>query len=157
MALGFTTSNPRTLATVVSVYSARMTRGTTVFRALALIAAIEGLALAGYAVFDLVGALLVGTTGPAEVSNASAMILQIAIFAIFGAGMLIVARGWLTVAAWVRGPFVLAQLIALVVGVPLVRATEAVQQGVGVVITALAVVGLVLVFTPSVTRTFAER
>lgn len=134
-----------------------MTRGTAVFRALAIIAAVEGLALAGYAVFDLIGALVVGTTGPAEVSNASAMILQIAIFAIFGAGMLVVARGWVTVASWVRGPFVLAQLIALVVGVPLIGAAEATQQGVGVVITAMAVVGLVLVFTPGVTRTFAER
>lgn len=134
-----------------------MTRGTAVFRALAIIAAVEGLALAGYAVFDLIGALVVGTTGPAEVSNASAMILQIAIFAIFGAGMLIVARGWLTMAGWVRGPFVLAQLIALVVGVPLIGAAEVTQRGVGLAITAMAVVGLVLVFTPAVTRAFAGR
>ena len=134
-----------------------MARGTAIFRALAIIAAIEGVALAGYAVFDLVGALLIGTTGPAEVSNASAMVLQIAIFAIFGVGMLIVARGWLTVAGWVRGPFVLAQLIAIVVGVPLIGASEAVQQGVGIVVTALAIAGLVLVFTPTVTRAFAER
>lgn len=134
-----------------------MTRGTAVFRVLALIAAVEGIALAGYAVFDLFGALLVGTTGPAEVSNASAMILQIAIFAIFGIGMLIVARGWVKIAGWVRGPFVLAQLIALVVGVPLIGAGESVQQAAGIAITALAIGGLVLVFTPTVTRAFAER
>lgn len=157
VAFGFTTSNPRTIATVVSVYSADMTRVTAIFRALAAIAAIEGVVLVGYALFDLVGALLVGTTGPAAVSNASAMILQIAIFAIFGAGMLIVARGWLMAASWVRGPFVLAQLIALVVGVPLISAPEPGQQIVGVGVTALAIVGLVLVFWPSVTRTFAER
>lgn len=157
MAFGFTTSSPRTRATVVSVYSARMARGTAVFRALAVIASIEGVALAGYAVFDLIGALIVGTTGPAEVSNASAMITQIVIFAVFGVGMLIVAWGWLTVAGWVRGPFVLAQLIALVVGVPLIGAREVAQQGVGVLIATLAVAGLVLVFTPAVTRAFAQR
>lgn len=134
-----------------------MARGTAVFRALAIIAAVEGLVLVGYAVFDLLGALLVGTTGPEEVSNASAMILQIVIFAIFGAGMLIVARGWLSVAGWVRGPFVLAQLIALVVGVPLIRATDVTQQAVGAIITVMALIGLVLVFTPGVTRSFAER
>lgn len=157
MAFGLTTSSPRTFATVVSVYSAGMARGTAVFRALAIIAAVEGVVLVGYALFDLVGALVVGTTGPEEVSNASAMVLQIVIFAIFGAGMLVVARGWLSVAGWVRGPFVLAQLIALVVGVPLISAPEVTQQGVGVLVTAMAAIGLVLVFMPTVTRTFAER
>lgn len=145
------------LVTVASVYSARMPHVGNVFRALAVIAAVEGVVLVGYAIFDVFGAVTVGTTGPAEVSNPSAMVLQIAIFAIFGAGMLWVARGWLRAAGWVRGPFVLAQLIALVVGVPLISAADPAQRLIGTAVTALSAAGLVLVFLPVVTRTFADR
>lgn len=128
-----------------------------VLRVLAAIAAIEGLALLGYAIFDAVEAVRVGITGPSEVSNATALGLQIALFAVFGAAMLWTARGWLRRAGWVRGAFVLAQLIALVVGVPLIGASGSLERVTGIAVTALAGTGLLLVFSPPVVRMFAER
>ena len=128
-----------------------------VFAALAGIAGIEGLALAGYAVFELIEAIRLGATGPAEVSNPAAITLQIVIFAVFGAGLLMIARGWLRRSRWVRGPFVLAQIIALVVGVPLLQAAGAVEKLAGIAIVALAVAGIVLTFTKPVMAVFTER
>ena len=128
-----------------------------VFVVLAAIAGIEGLALAGYAVFELIEAVRLGATGPAEVSNPAAITLQIVIFAVFGAGLLMVARGWLRRSRWVRGPFVLAQIIALVVGVPLLQAAGAVEKLAGIAIVALAVAGIVLTFTKPVMAVFTER
>ena len=128
-----------------------------VFAALAGIAGIEGLALAGYAAFELVEAVRVGVTGPAAVSNPAAITLQIVIFAVFGIGLLLIARGWLRRSRWVRGPFVLAQIIALVVGVPLVQAAGPVERAAGIVIVVLAVAGIVLTFTRPVMSVFTER
>lgn len=127
------------------------------FAVLAGIAAIEGVALAGYALFELVEAVRLGVTGPAEVSNPAAITLQIAIFGVFGVGLLLIARGWLRRSRWVRGPFVLAQIIALVVGVPLVQANGAVERVAGVAIVFLAIAGIVLTFTKPVMAVFTER
>jgi hypothetical protein len=115
---------------------------------LAAIAAVEAVALLGYAVFDLVEALRLGATGPADVSNWPAIVLQIVIFAVLGLGMALVARGWWTGGGWARAPFLLAQLFALVVGVPLAQSEGGVERVVGIVVCAMALLGLVLAFAP---------
>jgi hypothetical protein len=124
------------------------------FAALAVIALVEGAALVCYGLFDLVEALRVGVTGPADVSNLPALVLQIIIFLLFGLGLLWVSWGWWQVRRWARAPFLLAQLIALVVGIPLAQADGGVERWVGIVLSLMAVVGLVVVFTPAVTRRF---
>jgi predicted Co/Zn/Cd cation transporter (cation efflux family) len=100
--------------------------------ALTLIAVVEGAVLMGYAVFDAVAAVRVGATGPRDVSNGPAILLQIVLFASFAAGMLWVARGWWTSRRWARAPFLLAQLIILLVGVPLAQSGGSVERYAGI-------------------------
>ena len=119
---------------------------------LAAISLLEGLALTVYSVYDLVEAIRIGATGPAEVSNGPAIILQIVIFAIFGVGLLVVAWGWWGARRWARGPFILAQVFALVVGIPLAGAAGSVERTVGIVLSAIAIIGIVASLTPAVTR-----
>jgi len=125
--------------------------------ALALVSGLEGLALLGYALFDVIQGMTVGITGPAGVSSVTALTLQIVIFFAFGLGLLVVGRGWWQARRWARAPFVLAQLIALVVGVPLAQAAETSSRIPGIVISLVAALGLVLVFLPRTTRALAER
>jgi hypothetical protein len=119
---------------------------------LAAIAASQGVGLIGYAIYDIVEGLTVGLTGPAEVSNLPALVLQIAIFAALGIGLLLVARGWWGAKYGARAPFVVAQLLALVVGVPLLTAPDSWTRQVAVGLLVAAAVGLLLAFTPPVTR-----
>jgi uncharacterized membrane protein len=121
------------------------------FLAIAVIAALEGLGLLLYGIYDLVESVRVGVTGPAEVSNVPAIALQIVLFAIFGAGLLWIARGWWLMRRWARAPFILAQLMALVIGVPLAQA-EGAERFVGIFLALMALIGIVLAFTPTVTR-----
>ena len=57
---------------------------------------------------------------------------------------------------WQRGAFILTQVIALLVFFDLTRAEEPLPRTVGFVILALAIAGILLVFTPKVMRVFAE-
>lgn len=118
----------------------------------AVIAAIQGLGLIGYALFDIVQGFTVGITGPEEVSNLPALAVQIVIFAVLGVGMLLVARGWWGAKYGARAPFVVAQILALVVGVPLMSAPEIGTQRVGIAVAIAGAIGLVLAFMPPVTR-----
>jgi Na+-driven multidrug efflux pump len=122
------------------------------FAALSAIAFVEGLALVCYGLFDMVEAIRIGVTGPTDVSNTPALVLQIVLFLVFGAGLLWVARGWWRGRRWARAPFLLAQLIALVVGIPLAQSAGSIERWVGIALTLAAAVGLVLVFTPGVIR-----
>lgn len=124
--------------------------------ALALISCLQGVALLSYGVFDIVGALTVGISGPAPVSNPIGTVLQILLFLIFGTGLIAVAWGWWQVRRWARAPFVLAQLIALVVGVPLAQANETSARIPGILLSGIAAAGLVLVFLPKTTRALLE-
>jgi hypothetical protein len=133
-----------------------MPRPTSSFAAIAIIAAVEGLGLIAYAIFDIIEALRVGITGPAEVSNPAALLLLIVIYLVFGIGLLLVARAWWLMRTWQRGAFILTQVIALLVFFDLAQSGETTPRIVGFVILALAVVGIVLVFTPKVLRVFAE-
>lgn len=125
--------------------------------ALAAISGAEGLALIGYACYDVVQAIRFGTTGPAEVSNGPALFIQILIFMVFGIGLLLIARGWLRGQRWSRSPFVLAQLIALLVGFPLAQNSSGPSRAVGVTVLICALVGGVLALTPLVGRAILER
>ena len=127
------------------------------FFALGVIAGLEGLGLLVDAMFDAVEGIRIGATGPAEVSSVPALILQIAILGAFGAGLVLVGTGWMRVRRWARAPFLLAQLIALVIGAPLVSAVGGVERIAGIIIILLAATGVVLVFTPAVTRSLAEH
>lgn len=123
----------------------------------AIIAAIQGVGLVGYAVYDIVEGLRVGITGPEEVSNLPALALQIVIFAAMGVGLLLVARGWWGAKYGARAPFTVAQLLALVVGVPLVSAPDVGTQRVGIGLVVLAGAGMVIAFLPPVTRALTQQ
>jgi len=119
---------------------------------LAGISSIEGVFFIGYALFDVVGFLRFGLTGPEEVSNPSALTLQVVMFALFGAALVLVSRGWWRVKRWARAPFVLAQLLVLVVAVPLTSASGSVERISASIGVFMAGIGLVLTFLPSTTR-----
>ena len=125
--------------------------------ALAAISGAEGLALIGYACYDVIQAIRFGTTGPAEVSNGPALFIQILIFLVFGIGLLLIARGWLQGQRWSRSPFVLAQLIALLVAFPLAQDSSGPGRAVGVSVLICALVGGVLALTPQVGRAIRVR
>lgn len=128
----------------------------TSLTALALVSWIQGTALLAYGLFDVIKAITVGIAGPVQVSSAPALTLQVLLFLLFGAGLILVGLGWWRTRRWARAPFLLAQLIALVVGVPLAQAAEATSRIPGMLLASIAVVGLVLVFLPGTTRALLE-
>jgi hypothetical protein len=123
---------------------------------LAAIAAIQGLVLVGYAVYDVIQGLRFGLTGPEEVSNLPALVLQIVIFAVLGVGMLAIARGWWLSKYGARAPFILAQLLGLVVGFPLAQAPDSGTRAIGTALVVIAVVGIAASLLPSVTRAIVD-
>ena len=122
------------------------------FVALSAIAGLEALALVGYAIYDLISVIRFGIHGPSEVSNTPAVTLQILIFALFGAALAWVCRGWWLRRRWARAPFLLGQLLALVVGVPLAQAEGRVEAVAGVVIVLIAVAGGIVALSRPVSR-----
>jgi hypothetical protein len=125
-------------------------------RLLALIALVEAIGLIAYGIYEAVQGVLVGATGPAEVSNVPAIIVQVLIFAALGVGMVYVCRGWWRRRRWARAPFVLAQLIGLLVGIPIAQTPGAGPRIAGLALTILAVCGIVVALTPAVTRALQE-
>jgi hypothetical protein len=124
--------------------------------ALSVLSLIEGVALLGYALFDVIEAVRIGITGPEEVSNPAALTLLVVITAAFGAGMVWVAYGWWRTLRWARAPFILAQALVVLIGYELAQSEGAVERTVGIAGAGLAVLGLVLVFSPGVTRRLDE-
>jgi hypothetical protein len=120
--------------------------------ALAGISLLEGAALVAYALFDVVEAVRVGVTGPEEVSNTPALILLVAITAAFGLAMGWVATGWWRARRWARAPFILAQIIGVLIGYELAQSAGEVERVVGIVLALIAILGLVLSFAPPVSR-----
>jgi Na+-driven multidrug efflux pump len=121
-------------------------------RILGIISGVQGVFYVVYAILIVVGVARFGVSGPSEVANASGVTLEVVIFLFFGLGMLLVAVGWFAAKRWARAPFLLAQLLALVVSVPLIGATNLFQKWAAILVTLAAVVGLFLAFTPAVTR-----
>lgn len=126
------------------------------FLALGAVAALEGTALVGYAAFDIVEFARSGISGPSEVSSLPALILQVLIFLTFGVGLLAVGRGWWLVSRRARAPFLLAQLIALVVGFPLAQAAGSTERVAGIVIVAVALLGIAVSLAPAVSRALED-
>jgi hypothetical protein len=121
-------------------------------RILGIISGVQGVFYVVYAILIVVGVARFGVSGPSEVANASGVTLEVVIFLFFGLGMLLVAVGWFAAKRWARAPFLLAQLLALVVSVPLIGATNLFQKWAAILVTLAAVVGIFLAFTPAVTR-----
>lgn len=119
---------------------------------LAAVAAVEAVALLGYAGFLAVEGLLTGATGPEAVSTPQGIVLEVLVFAVFGAGLAAAARGWWQGQRWARSLHVLAQLLILVVAAPSVQSSEPAQRIAGLIGLALAVPSIVLAMTPGVTR-----
>lgn len=109
-----------------------------------------------YAALSIINAIVVGPTGPEAVSNTTAITLEIVIFAFLGAGLLATAWGWWRIKRWARAPFLLGQLIALVVGFPLVQSTGMIRAS-GAVILAAGIVGIVVALLPKVTDALLNR
>ncbi len=122
---------------------------------LSVVSLLEGLVLLGYAMYDVIEAFRTGITGPEEVSNAPALLGLIAITAIFGAGLVWLARGWWNGRSWARSPFVFAQLIIGLIGYELSQSTDDGPRTIGQVAMVVAVVTIVLGFMPSVRRALA--
>lgn len=120
-------------------------------RLLSIVAALEGAALLVYAVIDLIAVAREGLSGPTEVSNPAAFAMQVLIFGVLGGGMLILARGWWMVRRWTRGPFILAQLLGLVVGIPLLQSGGA-GRLIGGAMVLVAAGAVILSLLPAVTR-----
>jgi hypothetical protein len=116
--------------------------------ALAAIALAEALALVAYGLLDVVQAVREGAAGPADASNLPAIAVQVVIFTAFGAGMAWVARGWWGARRWARAPFLLGQLMALVVGIPLAQSDGVASRVAGLLLVMAAGIGIVLVFSP---------
>ncbi len=130
-------------------------------RILAGISVVEALAFLAYAAYDIVRAIQVGATGPAPVSNVPGLILQPIIFAVLGLALGATAVGFRRSRRWARAPFVLMQLLILVVAVPLAMASAA-EAGpgprlAGIILSILAIGGLVLTFLPRTTSALAGQ
>jgi hypothetical protein len=125
-------------------------------RVLAAISLVEAIGLLAYGIYEAVQGVLVGATGPAEVSNVPAIIVQVLIFAVLGVGMAYVGRGWWRRRRWARAPFILAQLIGLLVGIPIAQTPGTGPRIAGLALTVLAICGIVVALTPAVTRALRE-
>lgn len=106
------------------------------------VAAAQGLALLGYGLGISIIGLTSGLEGPAEVSSPIGAIVEVATFGLFGVAMISIAFGRWHQSSWSGPPFVLSQLLALAVGLPLATATDAVGRTIGFAVTASVLVGL---------------
>ena len=120
-------------------------------RILAVVSGFEGLFFIAYGVLVTIGVLRFGISGPAEVANAPGVTLEILIFLVFGAALLLVAMGWWRGSTWARSPFILAQLLGLVVSVPLMGSAGSTERIIGWSVTVIAVACVALSFTRPVT------
>lgn len=109
------------------------------------VAGVEAAALLGYGVSIAYVALTAGIQGPVEVSSPAGVVVEVVTFLAFGAGMALVAVGRWRRQGWATIPFVVAQLLALTVGIPLATGAPD-SRLLGYVITAGAVIGLVSLF-----------
>jgi hypothetical protein len=107
----------------------------------AAIAAGQGLALIGNGLAVAFFVLRDGITGPSSVASPAGVTLEIVLFLLFGGALLAVARGLHQGRPGVLTPFLLAQLLGLTVGVPLLSAPDGVRA-VGVLVVATCALGI---------------
>ena len=118
--------------------------------------AAEALALIGYGILLIIEVARFGITGPEEVSNVPAVVLEIVIFTGFGIALAFTALGLWRARRPARAPAVLAQLIAFVVGGPLAFATETGSRIAGIVIVAVAGAATIALLSRGVTQEMDE-
>lgn len=123
---------------------------------LALIAALEGLALLVNGAIAVISAIT-GSSHGAQGADSSAVLIEIVIFVVFGVGLLIVAKGWYSMKRWARSPFVLAQLIGLLGGASMVFDSSAASKLPGLFLAVPALIGLIVTFSPAVLRASAAQ
>jgi hypothetical protein len=116
--------------------------------ALATIAGLQGIAVIGYAVANVVW--LMSAWGHSEI-NVVTLVVQVLVIMAFGVGLVLVAKGFLGAARWARAPFIVSQILAGVVAVPFALTPGGAQIW-SILIIASALIGLVLVFVPGTTR-----
>jgi len=126
-------------------------------KVLAGLALLEAAALVAYGAYEAVQGVLVGATGPSEVSNVPAITLQVVIFAVLGVGLAYVARGWWRCRRWARAPFILAQLIGLLIGIPVAQTQGAAPRLAGIAVTVVAAAGVIMALMPQVTRALQAK
>jgi hypothetical protein len=136
-------------------YLGRVTSRPTPLVLLSAISVVQGIFLLGYAAFDIVEAFRTGITGPEEVSNPMALLGLIVITALFGASLVWLGVGFWQGRSWARSPFIVAQLVLGLIGYEISQSRSDAQQTLGQAAMVIAVVGIVLVFLPSVRRVFA--
>ncbi len=119
--------------------------------------AAEGLALSIYGIYLIVQVIRLGITGPEEVSNVPAVVLEIVIFIGFGVGVLLAARGLWQARRPARAPAVLTQIIAVVVGGPLAFSTDPTSRIAGILIVAVAVTSAIALLSRGVTLEMGEQ
>ena len=125
------------------------------FKLLAALAALEALALLAYAVIVMVSAVSGNKYGVLGDST-SAVIIEIAIFTVFGLGLLKVAHGWIRMSRWARGPFIMAQLIGLLAGLSFAFSGASEQLWPGLILAVPSIIGLVLSFNPVVLHAYSD-
>jgi hypothetical protein len=109
----------------------------------ASVAGLQAIALLGYALGISVIGLMSGLEGPAAVSSPTGAVVEVIAFGLFGAGLAAIALGRWRESGWSGPPFVLAQLLALTVGIPLVSASDSVGTAIGSLVTGSAILGIV--------------
>lgn len=120
------------------------------------VAAVEGVALMGYAIYIAIQVARLGITGPEEVSSPIAVTLEIVIFGLLGASLALAARDLWRARRWARSMLIVGQFLALVVGIPLAGAEGGVERAAGFALVVLAVAGIVAAFWPSTTAAVAD-
>lgn len=118
------------------------TVGRVIVRIAAVIEAVEGIGLVGFGVFVGLGIPRGGT-----VLQSTALA---AVIAIMGLAAVLVGFGLDRRRRWSRGPAVVTQLIAIPIGVSLIRSG---WLPLGLPLVFVAVSGLVLLFSPQLART----
>ncbi len=119
---------------------ARIT-ATTAERTTAVCAGIPAALLLGYSISIAAVALTQGIEGPQEVSSPTGVAVEVVTFALLGVGVAVVAIGRWSGRSWSSVPFVVIQLLALTVGVPMMTGAGA-GVPVGAVVSATALAGL---------------
>lgn len=83
-----------------------------------------------------------GITGPSAVASPVGVAVEVVLYLLFGAVLLVIARGVLRGSGAVLTPFVLAQLLGLTVALPLARSTG-MASVIGWIATVLCLAGIV--------------
>jgi hypothetical protein len=110
----------------------------------ATIAAVQAIVLLAYGLSIAIVALTVGIQGPRDVASPGGVAVETVVFVLFGIGLGFVAAGRWRGASWSTVPFVVAQLLALPVGLPLLGASGWPRVA-GIATVMAAVAGLVAV------------